>query len=109
MDLDKQNWNEEHPDLFVRLSAIFEGLSLQEEIRIIKIVKELLKTKVSLKFIETLFLALQENDSDWNPPDPLLELESYLITIDCDIKKGRATINDFIKKIEELIAKIEKT
>lgn len=96
--------NEEYWEQYENLKVILKNISLDEELRLIKIIKEMLKTDaISLKFIETLFFAIQETEVSYNPPEILLDLETDFYTLKCDVEKGRVSINEFIQEIEKVL------
>lgn len=108
-ETNKSIWNEKHPDLFVRLSCIVKGMSIEEEIRLLKIIVELLKVDgISLDFLETLFLATQEANVNADAPEDLLDLTDDFVTINCDVKYERTTIEEFIQKIEHFLSSTEE-
>jgi len=108
-ETNKSKWNEKHPDLFVRLSSIVKGMSIEEEIRLLKIIVELLKVDgISLDFLETLFLAMQEANVNAGASEDLLDLTDDFVTINCDVKYERTTIKEFIQKVERVLSRIEK-
>jgi len=86
--------NEGSWDQYENLKKILNDISLDEELRLIKIIKEMLKIDaISLKFIETLFFAIQETEVSYDPPEILLNLETDFYTLKCDVEKGRVSIN----------------
>lgn len=106
---DNLAWNEKHPDLFVRLYAVLKGMTLEEEIRLIKIILELLRINgIPLEFLETLFLAMDEANVGEDAPEELLALETDFSTISCDIKHKRISFEEFIQKIENTLANLQK-
>lgn len=101
--------NEKSWDQYQKLKEILRDISLVEELRLVKIIKEMLKTDaISLKFIETLFFAIQETEVSYDPPELLLNLETDFYTLKCDVEKGRVTINDFIQGIEKVLEYFEQ-
>ncbi len=91
-----------------RLSNILKGLSLEEELRLFKIVAEMLKINaISLGFLQRLFQALQEVDVDYDPPDELNDLVFDFLTIKCDVEQGRRNINQYVEDIERVLNKIK--
>ncbi len=100
----KKDW-----DRSWRLIPIMKGLSLKEEVRLIKIILELLKINgIPLDFLEDLFFAMQEANVNVDAPEALLDLTDDFLTITNDLKVGNTTIEEFIQKIEKVIEHIEK-
>ncbi len=91
------------------LKDIVKGMTINEEIRLIKIFTVFMKNyDVSLEFLEQLFLAMDEANINPDAPENLLDLGDDFQSISYDIKYGRTTLEDFIKKIERVLTDIEK-
>ncbi|MHA1799813.1 MAG: hypothetical protein ACTSVY_15295 [Candidatus Helarchaeota archaeon] len=94
-----------------RLEKIIEGgMTVKEYIRLVKIILEFIKIDgISIRYVSMLFRIIGDEMEMDDFPDELFDIHDEFQMISGELEIPTTTIDEFIKKIEKLLEKIESS